>query len=451
MKTLAEACVSRTHRRRANPPPAGFEDRDDHRITFASILPTINSLGWLLSLSCCTFIARCTILSMKPRHQTGYIYESRRRRANGNGFEVAFYVRYRVTEIVNGQSTRVQKSEFLCDKSSKHPSRTSASVKNLRDDFMRKINGTAPQTTGDVSIGDFWEAKYLPYAEKNLRDSTVAGYRQIFNQHLKTHFTDRTLGTYRTAEGSQMLTALAESGLGRRTLAHIRSLASGIFTYAVNLGHIDSNPWHDVKILARVKAPAKTPFYTLEEVENVISALVDHVEAQAVVALAFFMGLRPGEIAGLQWNDVDEEWLHIRRAVVRGKVGGTKTPESVASLPLIQPVQGLLKLWRERSGSPSDGWVFPNTFGRPMDLRELTRKVIRPVLKKAKITYKPLYAGRRGAGTVLTQLTGNALAAQQILRHKNLAVTTGFYVKEMPAQGIAGMRLLEAAANGGKQ
>jgi len=37
-KSVAEACVSRTHRRRANPPPAGFEDREDHRTPCASIL-----------------------------------------------------------------------------------------------------------------------------------------------------------------------------------------------------------------------------------------------------------------------------------------------------------------------------------------------------------------------------------------------------------------------------
>jgi hypothetical protein len=33
---LAEACASRTHRRRGDPPPAGFEDREVHRSPCAS-------------------------------------------------------------------------------------------------------------------------------------------------------------------------------------------------------------------------------------------------------------------------------------------------------------------------------------------------------------------------------------------------------------------------------
>jgi hypothetical protein len=82
--------------------------------------------------------------------------------------------------------------------------------------------------------------------------------------------------------------------------------------HAVNLGVIESNPWHDVKMLGKVKSPQGTEHYTLEEIEDIISALVDHTNCQAIMALAFFLGLRPGEIAGLRWSDVEAEWLHIR-------------------------------------------------------------------------------------------------------------------------------------------
>src|SRR5215469_5990536 len=46
---MAEACASRTHRRRANPPPAGFEDREDHRTPCASVLVDLPALLWLSS------------------------------------------------------------------------------------------------------------------------------------------------------------------------------------------------------------------------------------------------------------------------------------------------------------------------------------------------------------------------------------------------------------------
>ena len=258
--------------------------------------------------------------------------------------------------------------------------------------------------------------------------------------------------------GSQFLLSLTKKQ-GQRTLAHIRSLASAIFTYAVNMGWLELNPWHDVKILGKIKPPKQTPHYTLEEVENIISALVDHVDCQLVMALACFMGLRPGEISGLKWEDFDENAVHIRRAFVRGIVGTTKTPESVATLPLIPQVQVPLQLWREKCGNPKEGWLFQTKSGNPVDMRDLVARTIRPTLQANKLQWKSLYAGRRGAGTAIIGLTnGNYAAAQELLRHKNMSTTLQFYKKQTQQALSDGMKALEAAlkpkalaaANGGE-
>jgi integrase len=193
-----------------------------------------------------------------------------------------------------------------------------------------------------------------------------------------------------------------------------------------------------VKVLGKTGAPSPTQNYTLEELENVLSALVDGVDCQLVMTLAGFLGLRPGEIAALRWEDFGLEWVHIRRAVGRGVVGTPKTLSSIASLPLIGLVRVPLELWRGKCGSPAEGWVFPGRFqDRPGDLKALTR-VIAKTLKQKSIPWKTLYAGRRGAATILTELTGDALAAKELLRHKNLAVTTANYVRPIPVALLKG-------------
>jgi hypothetical protein len=40
-------------------------------------------------------------------------------------------------------------------------------------------------------------------------------------------------------------------------------------------------------------------------------------------------------------------------------------------------------------------------------------------------------------------LTGNAVASQYVLRHKNLSTTTAFYVKPVQTAAVTGMRLFE--------
>jgi integrase len=379
------------------------------------------------------------------RYQSGHIYE-----ASG-----AFFVRYYVSEIVDGKPTRVQRSYRLCEKDDKYHSRTCKAVKQKAAEHMETVNAkTAP--VNDQTIATFWEETYLPFAEENLRASTVHGYKQIWGQHLTTHFGKTALRDYRTHMGSLFLTSLAKK-LGRATIQHIRSLASGIFSHAVNVGVIESNPWYDCKILGKTIAPQQTAHYTLEEAEDIISALVEHVDCQLIVALAFFLGLRPGEIAALRWEDIDStpdeqgtQWIHIRRAVARNVVGETKTESSVASLPVIAPVRVPLELWRQKSGNKTEGWVFPNAKGKPIDLRSVIARTIVPTLEANNIEWKTLYAGRRGAATILTQLTGDALAAKELLRHKNLAVTTDKYVKAIPEALLRGIKLLEAAATSGK-
>jgi len=369
------------------------------------------------------------------RFQQGYIYETK----------FAFFVRFYTIEIVDGTERRVQRSHRLCFKDDTHNSKTCKAVRRLAAEHMVEVNAQVTPLV-NRTVANFWDKVYLPFIEENLRNSTVHGYKQVWNQHLKPHFGQMMLRDYKTVTGSVFLTSLAKR-LGRHTVQHIRSLASGIFTHALNVGAVESNPWHDVRVLGRTIEPGETQHYTLEEAENVISALRCHLDAQAVVALAFFVGLRPGEIQGLRWEDLTDGWVHVRRAVVRNIVGETKTSGSVASLPVIAPVKTVLALWWEKQGRPTDGWVFPNSKGKPRDLRTTVNK-IRPTLEEAGLPWKTLYAGRRGAATILTELTGNAVAAKELLRHRNLAVTTAKYVKAVPAALLEGMRLLEEKAGG---
>jgi integrase len=365
-----------------------------------------------------------------PRHQRGHLHK-----AFG-----AWHVRYRLLEIVDGQPRRVQLSKRLCD-----DKRKKGDVRRLCDEFMATVNAQVPgqPEQADLTIAGFWELTYWPFVVENLKPSTQWGYKQIWGKRLKPHFGNiMTLREYRTHHGSIFLTALAKT-VARRTVQTVRSLASGLFSHAVNLGAIESNPWHDVKVLGKTKAPAPTKHYTLEEIEDVISALVDHVQCQLIMALAFFLGLRKGEIQGLQWNDIDGGYINIRRSVQRGIVTTPKTEKSVRSLPLIQPVKGLLSLWRAKC-EPDAVWVFDR------NMMTLARKIIKPILIKEKLEWKAFHAGRRGLGTELRKITGNSNAGRDMLGHSNTKITEEHYEGVMPEEVLKGLKMLEAKTLNGK-
>ncbi|MHB8218181.1 MAG: tyrosine-type recombinase/integrase [Candidatus Sulfotelmatobacter sp.] len=369
------------------------------------------------------------------RYQRGYIYE-----ASG-----AFHVRYRLEEIVDGVPGRKQYSKKLCEKA-KGLTPASRSVRRLCDEFMATINAQVPgqPAPADTTIAGFWELTYFPFVQENLKPSTIHGYNQVWNQHLKKHFGNMTLREYRTPMGSQFITHLSKK-YQRRTVSHIKNLASGMFTHAVNTGNVETNPWHDCKVLGKTKPFKQTKHYTLEEIENVLNALVGRVDCQLIMALCFFLGLRKGEVAGLQWGDIDAEMLHVRRAVTRFAVDTPKTKKSLRSLPLIQPVKGLLLLWRAKC-KPEQVWLFQNERGTSQDLDAVAYKVIVPALTKEKIEWKGFHAGRRGLGTVLRKITGNSTAGRDVLGHEDDEVTKDHYEGALPEVALMGLKMLEAKA-----
>jgi len=407
-------------------------------------------------------------------YQQGSIYKH-----NGSWF-----LKYRTTELKDGTPQRVHKTERLCsvngeqhhrycEKRAEH--RTKKSVEPIRDKVMQavnaaQLNGTPQQ---DMPIADYWEQRYLPYCEEVLpltgkarkKPSTVRGYRQVWNQHLKSHFGKMTLQAYEPFMGTQFLQSLTGTQ-GKNTLKHIRALGSSLFKRAVIEQRIRVNPWHDVAMPDDAIEPERTKHYTLEEAENIISALVDHVDCQLVMALSCFLGLRPGEIAALRWEDFDSESVSIRRSVVRGIVDVPKTPESLATLWLIDQVRVPLELWRQQSGKRKEGYVFESRNRTPVDLHNLIARVIRPhvegktlcdrcdkVPEKSGIQWKTLYAGRRGACTAAIEANnGNYAVGQALLRHKSMTTTLNVYKKAITPEAFKnGMKLLEAAATNGKK
>ena len=61
---------------------------------------------------------------------------------------------------------------------------------------------------------------------------------------------------------------------------HVRSLLSGIFSHAAALGKVPFNPVREARVLSKPKLNQETKAYSLEHLENIISALVENPKAR---------------------------------------------------------------------------------------------------------------------------------------------------------------------------
>jgi hypothetical protein len=113
----------------------------------------------------------------------------------------------------------------------------------------------------------------------------------------RPHVTRKLLCDVRTSDvyawlGEIVATDKTEGGetLGAATVKRLKSLLSGIFTHAVNLGYLQTaNPVQGA-MLPAATPPRETIAYSLEQIRAMIAALPDST-SRVMVAVAAFTGL----------------------------------------------------------------------------------------------------------------------------------------------------------------
>ncbi len=404
-----------------------------------------------------------------------------------------WYLKYRTTESGN----RVHRTERLCSESGEqhhqhcsepgeHRARRHATKKTrfgnaviippknlnaVRLKVMESVNAQEPNgrqssRQQDMPVVDFWEKIYLPYAEsewkgRGMKPSTIRGMKHIWKHNLAGHFEGESLQRYQSDRARTLLNTL-KTKLNRTSLTHIKACASGMFSEAVERGLRKDNPWF-IKLPTACIEPEDTQYYTLEESENLISALIDHTDAQLFMSLCCFLGLRPSEAIAVRWEDFGADTAHIRRGCVNGHVGTPKKKNAERDLTLIDAVRIPLELWRQQCGNPTEGWVFKKIrkVGEdvPADLHNLVNRVMKPHIKgnekctlcgvvpeKANVEWKGVYSGRRGFATAVIELTnGNFASAQELLGHSSMETTVRHCKKITLTSKATGMSALQAA------
>ncbi|HKG61649.1 MAG TPA: site-specific integrase [Pyrinomonadaceae bacterium] len=149
-------------------------------------------------------------------------------------------------------------------------------------------------------------------------------------------------------------------------------------------------------------------------------------------------GLRVGELLGLKWEDVDFErnLIHIKRSIVKQRIGPPKTEASQKPIPLNTELAKSLRLWKMKTNyNRPDDWVYasPTMNGtQPYWPNSIFRVYIKPAAKKIGLTKRiGWHTFRHTFGTILNANGENPKVIQELLRHATLKVTMDTYVQAM--------------------
>lgn len=374
----------------------------------------------------------------------------------------SWYGRWREDVIDNGQTIRKQRFEKLCDVDDRY--RTKADVRPLLAEKLQASNEGRTDARSSLTLATFVTEFYDSYIRANYKPSTVHGYTKLWKDVLCPRVGEIRLRDFKTVHAANTLSALAAKNWGRRSLQHAKSLLSGIFTYAKNLGVLDgANPIQGTIVPRKAAAPAETHASTPDEVVAILDVLrrakdvgeLQKLQAQTAIGLMFFAGLRPGEARGVRWQDYDGKTLSVKQSVWRKHTTEPKTASAAKPVPVIEPLRELLAELRTAERNSQNGPILRGEKGRPLNLDMLAKRVIRPALQNPENyrasqgkEWKPLewqgfYSLRRGIATQLTAITRDAMAAKGLLRHSSVNTTLAHYIKDVPEVTVNGMAQVE--------
>ena len=341
--------------------------------------------------------------------------------------------------------------------------------------FMADINSERGKKrfvpNSRVTLREFVNSKYFPDIKKELRGSTLRGYKAIWNNYIDARLGKIRLSDIRTFELQEAMDDIVEkTDLKKASLFRVKTFMSAVFSEAIRCGlrgRDNTNPVTEVKVRGRRnERKAETFAYALEDITTILDVLTE--SSKVLLAVAAYTGLRRGEIVGLKWGDYDGRVIHVRRNICFGEKGEMsvelpKTEASEAPVPVIAPLRKILNEWKAKAEMSHDGvtkgcWIFQAGFTRKhhpeglLDAAKLTpsspqnvlRDFIAPALEKAESEWSGFHAFRRGLATNLRALGVDDLTIKEILRHSDVSVTRASYIKRVDEKSVEAMDRLEA-------
>lgn len=311
--------------------------------------------------------------------------------------------------------------------------RSKKDVEELAAGELAKVNrGGAAE--GSLTVAAFVERYFLPFVLARKKASTHKFYRDTLKNHVTPALGEVRLRDVGTVHVQRMLDAI---DLSHPSLQRIKTAASAVMSHAIRLGFINgANPVHEAKPEG-TRSDFEGRAYTWADVQWMLEKLDE--PARTVVAVAAFTGLRESELRGLQWADYTGDELFVRRAVWRKAVGDVKTPESKSRVPVVKPLRKLLDEHRRQNGKHA--WIFAGPKGFSLNLDNLTKREIRPVLGDR---WWGWHSFRRGLVGILFDAGVDVEVAKTILRHSDSSVTRRHYlVLNSQQEGKAAMKKLE--------
>ena len=315
---------------------------------------------------------------------------------------------YFVTKV-NGKRIRKALSQSITE------------ARRIRDEYLREIllhgDIQRPKDRPDrVPLFGEIAQEWVQIISKEIKTSTLEDYRYTMNRYVLPEFGDRPIALINYLEIKKFVSNLTCSHKRKNNvLVPMRS----VFKHAFLSEIIDKNPMDRIRNL-KIEKPDIHPL-SMEEVRKVLESVSFRYRNFFIVA--FFAGMRFGEMSALKWRNVDFRLgvIKVRETRVLGEEGRPKTKKSSRDIKMLAPViEAMRDQMKETVGKTEAGYVFLNQYGKPVEPMPTNFHVWKPALKKAGLEPRPLYQTRHTFATLMLDAGEHPGWVQKMMGHETM-------------------------------
>ena len=233
-------------------------------------------------------------------------------------------------------------------------------AKQLERELSHSVKEETP--TKKMTFGKLYE-EYMDVCKSETRESTQLNKASRVRIHILPTFENVRLDRLNIPVLQQWKKELNEKNLKFESKRLIFRTFSGILNYAVKMEYMPKNPLDQI---GNYKAPLEEvkemDFYTPEEFQLFIAEARNYAEqvdnllhwsVYVFFCIAFYTGMRRGEISALNWNDVKDGEVNITkthnpRLKSKSKITPPKNKSSIRRIQIPIPLQEVLDEHYER-------------------------------------------------------------------------------------------------------
>jgi integrase len=360
-------------------------------------------------------------ITMRPRHQAGWIEERGTKRKYWYG---QFYVYIRnETGIDERRHTGVMlgyKSQMT----------KSAAKEKLQKIIFERV-GKEAKPDDAVTLEWFYRNRFAPMREANWSKPTKRGNESDMRLYVLPRLGAMPLRDINLFQLQTHINKMADKGFSRAVVARVRTILWSIFDVAVDLEYLPKNLMAKVD-MPKCKPTAK-PVLPKDDIVRLFTAITD-TRDRLILMLGVFAGPRASEVFGLQWQCYKGDHLEIRNTAWQGDLmeWNVKRHSSFRRIWLGAHVQKMFEQWKATAPDTSDSaLIFRGRGGRPMWPGVWLQKHVQRIAKSLGIQVPVTFQTLRRSCATRNQKHGSLKDVQAHLGHASIETTGNVYMQEI--------------------